>query len=383
MSRLPTALEVAAARERKKNAATSLFVPSSSQLTAPAPAPAVAVGGIMPPLPSAAPPQSVLPTGPSTATSSSTISSAARAAGSSAAAAPAPFNPTAILVSRRQQGNPVLRAIRNVPWQYGETTADYVLSETTCALFLSIRYHLLHPNYVTRRLLELTLGYTLRIVLVLVDCDDPDEPVLAITQKALRQDATTVLAFSVVEAARYLETFRAFAKKPADLIKERHDGSLLAQLADALHPVRSLNKNDVATLHTRFGSLASILSATEEELTACPGLGDRKVRRLLDVFTEPFVPIRARNAAAAKAAAAGKVEASAASGAAGGGACVGSGEVRGGAGGCGSAGTSGGGAAASCRVVETSNAEGSCGAVVGGSVAAESAVVPLPANGRD
>lgn len=335
----------------------------------------------MPPLPSAAPPQSVLPTGPSTAASSSTIHSAARAAGSSAAAAPAPFNPTAILVSRRQQGNPVLRAIRNVPWQYGETTADYVLSETTCALFLSIRYHLLHPNYVTRRLLELTLGYTLRIVLVLVDCDDPDEPVLAITQKALRQDATTVLAFSVLEAARYLETFRAFAKKPADLIKERHDGSLLAQLADALHPVRSLNKNDVATLHTRFGSLASILSATEEELTACPGLGDRKVRRLLDVFTEPFVPIRARNAAAAKAAAAGKVEAATASGAADEGACAGGGEVRGGAGDCGSAGTSGGGAAASCRV-ETSNAEGSCGAVVGGSVAARSAV-PLSANERD
>ena len=70
----------------------------------------------------------------------------------------------------------MLRAIRNVPWPYGETTADYVLSETTCALVLSIRYHLLHPNSVTRRLLELTLGYTLRIVLVLVDCDDPDEP---------------------------------------------------------------------------------------------------------------------------------------------------------------------------------------------------------------
>ena len=35
---------------------------------------------------------------------------------------------------------------------------------------------------------------------------------------------TALLAWSVPEAARYLETLRAYARKPADLIKERSDG---------------------------------------------------------------------------------------------------------------------------------------------------------------
>lgn len=76
------------------------------------------------------------------------------------------FSSTSILVARRQQGNPVLRAIRNVPWQFAEHTAgaDYILSESCCALFLSLRYHLLHPGYLLRRIREITPQYSLRLV---------------------------------------------------------------------------------------------------------------------------------------------------------------------------------------------------------------------------
>ena len=82
--------------------------------------------------------------------------------------------------------------------------------------------------------------------------------------------------------------------KPADLIKERSDGAFVSQLAESLTLVRPLNKNDVATLHANFGSLASIMHASHEQLAACPGLGERKVRRLCDAFAEPFVPRSAR-----------------------------------------------------------------------------------------
>uniref|UniRef100_UPI00398E4BE6 DNA excision repair protein ERCC-1 n=1 Tax=Pristiophorus japonicus TaxID=55135 RepID=UPI00398E4BE6 len=43
---------------------------------------------------------------------------------------------SAIVVSPRQRGNPVLKFVRNVPWEFGETTADYILGQTTCALYL-------------------------------------------------------------------------------------------------------------------------------------------------------------------------------------------------------------------------------------------------------
>lgn len=63
----------------------------------------------------------------------------------------------------------MLKSILNVPWEHGETLADYELGRTTCALFLSLRYHRLHPNYIYERFQKLGKNYTLRLLLVLVD----------------------------------------------------------------------------------------------------------------------------------------------------------------------------------------------------------------------
>ena len=226
------------------------------------------------------------PTGPPPRTSATGAST--QFATAAAAVNTIPSN--AILVSKRQQGNPVLRAIRNVPWQFGDTSADYVLSDTTCALFLALRYHLLHPDYLTRRLRELSNAFTLRLVLLLVDTEDAERAVLEVTKTALLHDCTTVCAWSAAEAGRYLETLRAYAKKPADLIKERSDGAFLSQLGECLTSVRPLNKTDVATLHATFGSLAKMMHASQEDLALCPGLGERKVHRLRETFTAPFLP---------------------------------------------------------------------------------------------
>ena len=55
------------------------------------------------------------------------------------------MNPNAILVSRRQEGNPLLRHIRNVRWQFDDIVPDYVLGANHCALFLSLRWPPGHP----------------------------------------------------------------------------------------------------------------------------------------------------------------------------------------------------------------------------------------------
>lgn len=52
-------------------------------------------------------------------------------------------NPNAIMVSKRQEGNPVLKQIRNVRWQYADIVPDYQMGQQTCALFLSLRWSLL------------------------------------------------------------------------------------------------------------------------------------------------------------------------------------------------------------------------------------------------
>lgn len=67
-----------------------------------------------------------------------------------------------------QKGNPLLKFITNVSWEYSDIVPDYVMGKTTCALFLSIRYHQLNPDYIHERLKLLGNAYNLRVLLVQV-----------------------------------------------------------------------------------------------------------------------------------------------------------------------------------------------------------------------
>jgi NAD-dependent DNA ligase len=58
--------------------------------------------------------------------------------------------------------------------------------------------------------------------------------------------------------------------------------------ADALTSIRSVNNTDVITLGTKFGSLAAIMAATQEQLATCPGIGPAKVKRMQETFRAPF-----------------------------------------------------------------------------------------------
>eukprot|EP00064_Thunnus_orientalis_P012128 superscaffoldBa00001819_g12162 len=134
-----------------------------------------------------------------------------------------------IIVSPRQRGNPILKFVRSVPWEFGDVVPDYVLGQTTCALFLS-----------------------------------PEE------------------------AGRYLETYKSYEKKPADLLKEQVEKDYLSKVTDCLTTVKSINKTDAITLLSTFSSVKGIISASKEDLVLCPGLGPQKARRLYDVLHKPF-----------------------------------------------------------------------------------------------
>ncbi|KAK4996476.1 Mating-type switching protein swi10, partial [Elasticomyces elasticus] len=82
-------------------------------------------------------------------------------------ALPTRAGPSSILVSPRQKGNPILANIRSMPWEYSDIPADYVLGTTTCALFLSLKYHRLHPEYIYSRIRALQGKYNLRILLTM------------------------------------------------------------------------------------------------------------------------------------------------------------------------------------------------------------------------
>ncbi|KAJ9527139.1 hypothetical protein QJQ45_025379 [Haematococcus lacustris] len=209
-------------------------------------------------------------------------------AGMVSAAAAALAAGTAIVVSERQKGNPVLKHIRNVRCVFASIGPDYLLGQNTCALFLSLRYHLLHPEYILYRIKELQRAFALRLLLVLVDVEDPAKPLENITKAALTNDCTLICAWSPQEAARYLETYKAYESKPASNIQERVESDYTSRLASALTAVRGVNRTDALTLGSALGSLAGIMSASQQQLSSCPGLGPAKVARLMEAFHQPF-----------------------------------------------------------------------------------------------
>lgn len=79
-----------------------------------------------------------------------------------------------ISVHPKQRGNPILKSITNVPWEFDDIVPDYIVGPTTCVLFLSLKYHSLNPDYIHNRLKMLGKKFELRVLLVQVDtkvCD--------------------------------------------------------------------------------------------------------------------------------------------------------------------------------------------------------------------
>lgn len=75
-----------------------------------------------------------------------------------------------ILVNPKQRGNPILKSITNIPWEFDESIIpDYVVGTTNCVLYLSLRYHQLNPDYIHNRLKLLGKRFELRVLLVQVD----------------------------------------------------------------------------------------------------------------------------------------------------------------------------------------------------------------------
>ncbi|KAK8964005.1 DNA excision repair protein ERCC-1 [Platanthera guangdongensis] len=197
-------------------------------------------------------------------------------------------NRNAILVSNRQKGNPLLKHIRNVKWAFADIVCDYLVGQSSCALYISLRYHLLHPDYLYYRIKELQKNFKLHIILCHIDVEDAVKPLLEITRTSIFHDCTLLCGWSFEECGRYLETLKAYENKPADSIREQTNTDYLSRLTHALTTVRHVNKTDVVTLGSTFGSLSGIMGASMEDLARCPGIGERKVKRLHDTFHEPF-----------------------------------------------------------------------------------------------
>ncbi|KAL1685620.1 DNA repair protein rad10 [Schizophyllum commune] len=193
-----------------------------------------------------------------------------------------------IIVRPVQRGNPVLEAIKHVGKEYGDIVADFQVGRTTGVLFLSLKYHRLHPEYVHTRIEKLGHSYTLRILLILCDVSEHRDPIRELTKARFPSKARCHNANNVEEAGHYLATFKQFEHRPPDMIKERVDKDYNSVLRTALTSISKVNKTDVETLRTSFGSFADIARASSDQLSNLPGFGQVKVKNIKNAFEKPI-----------------------------------------------------------------------------------------------
>lgn len=204
------------------------------------------------------------------------------------------LQPHVLSVSSKQRGNGVLNYIRNVPYKHENIVPDYIMSTTSCALFLSCKYHALHPQYIHRRIAELKTDFKLRIMLVLVDVEDNMASLLFLNKLAVLHNFTLILAWTEEEAARYLESYKALDGNDASIIQRKEKDTFVDQASEFLSGATGVNKTDAASLLTQFTSVKAIMSASRYDLGLVNGLGHVKVKRLHDALHRPFSSKRKR-----------------------------------------------------------------------------------------
>ncbi|KAG8157561.1 hypothetical protein KVR01_012603 [Diaporthe batatas] len=229
----------------------------------------------------------------------SNAASASASASGPSAAAPGVKQPTpqalpqraagsSILVSPRQKGNPVLACLKSLPWEYSDIPADYGLGLTTCALFLSLKYHRLHPEYIYTRIRNLQGRYNLRILLTIVDIPNHEDSLRELSKTSLVNNVTLVLCWSAAEAARYLELYKSYEHASFAAIKGAQATSYADKLVEFVTVPRSVNKTDAVALVSTFGSLKAAINADPETIGVIGGWGEKKVKAWTNAVEEPF-----------------------------------------------------------------------------------------------
>lgn len=214
---------------------------------------------------------------------------------------------TSIQVAQSQKGNPLLESplMKITPWSYnGQVLLDYYINATIQVLFLSLKYHKLRPEYVWRRIEKLKGGSSntdfdlndeaLRVLLVVVDIDSPQDALRNLLVICVKNDLTLVIAWSFEEAGNYIAYLKLnemARSKVVSSIQGAKKGDYNSHIVDTLTTVRAVNKTDVANLLANCKSFKQIVlaSTNEDGLKQIPGLGDRKVQNLKAVFSNPFI----------------------------------------------------------------------------------------------
>lgn len=199
-----------------------------------------------------------------------------------------------IIASVRQKGNPILAHVRDVPYEFRNIVPDFLVGKYDAVVFISIKYHKLHSQYLKRRVESLQRNYKLRVLLCLVDIPPSgviDAAILEITDICFNFNLSLFLAWSPKEAGYILQTLKSHENSSSDIIRGGLSTDSFSRIKDALSSLPRINKTDSENLLRHYGSVSKLANASEEELSRIQGIGPVKARVISEILSTEFLDL--------------------------------------------------------------------------------------------
>lgn len=205
-----------------------------------------------------------------------------------------------IQVSPSQKQNPLLQSalLKQKPITFNkEILSDYYINPNLQILFLSLKYHQLHPEYVWRRIKKLNQGSvvstrldnSLKILLTVIDIESPQDTLRKLNSICVKQDLTLIIAWSFEQAGNYVAMFKEnelSANKVNLIIKGIKNNDFTSNMINTLTTVKTINKTDSINLIANYKNFKTIVKSDTHQIH---GLGERKLKNLKSSFLEPFI----------------------------------------------------------------------------------------------
>jgi DNA excision repair protein ERCC-1 len=187
-------------------------------------------------------------------------------------------------VSHRQQGNPMIPALESgaeVTF-VDSSVADFMIGKDLAVLFLTLKYHRQHPDYLTERLRGFRGSFPVRILLFLVNDDNPDRIISRLTSVTFANNMNFIPAFTYEEAARWLLTLYNTQESGVDDLKAMNE-SQVETATDALHAL-GLSRREAEALLMGFPTVADVIMAPKEAIAKGSTLNEKKIDSLYAMF---------------------------------------------------------------------------------------------------
>lgn len=202
---------------------------------------------------------------------------------------------TTVLWHPLQHDNPMLKCFGALGVTHREEASlapDFAMGSASCAVVVGQSRHRSAPKYIEARMRAVppSAPYRLRVCIVVKDDKggDVEEALLSLTMLALAHGWTLLVASDARDAAYLLAALRQYEHKGLEQLEALASDDPRERAASALMCVKAVNSTDAALLLEGVGSLADIFAAGPEELAAVSGIGDVKVRQMIDAFRTPF-----------------------------------------------------------------------------------------------